>query len=77
MNEPIEKIKSLVSESGTQRAAAEILGISQVYLSDILNGRRFVSDELARRLGYRRIICFEQLPGPADSDRPILVEGQK
>jgi hypothetical protein len=75
--EPIKKIQTLVSENGTQKAVAEMLNISPAYLNDILLGRKAISDRMARRLGYRRIISFEKLPGPADADRPALVTVQR
>ena len=51
---PIKKLQSMVAESGTQKAVAEELGISQVYLSDILAGRREISASVARKLGFER-----------------------
>lgn len=57
-----------VKEYGTQRAAADALGISSVYLSDVLNGRRDIG-ALAERLGYRPLTIFvpeDGEPMPAD-----------
>lgn len=39
----------------TQREVAKELGISYQYLNDILQGRRNISDNIAKRLGYTRI----------------------
>lgn len=57
-----------VKEHGTQRAAADALGISPVYLSDVLNGRRDIA-ALAERLGYRPLTLYipaDGEPMPAD-----------
>jgi len=44
----------------TQREVAKELGISYQYLNDILQGRRNISDNIAKRLGYTRItIIYE------------------
>lgn len=42
----------------SQKALAKELGISESYLSDILNGRRCISEEVAKRLGYERQVRF-------------------
>ena len=57
-----------VREHGTQRGAADALGISSVYLSDLLNGRRDIG-ALAERLGYRPRTIYvpnDGEPMPAD-----------
>lgn len=41
-----------------QRDAAVRFRVSTSFLSDVLNGRRGISDELAQRLGYERKIVF-------------------
>jgi DNA-binding transcriptional regulator YdaS (Cro superfamily) len=51
-------IQEMVNVAGSQRAVALELGISEVYLSDILNGRRDVSDNVARKLGYKKEIVY-------------------
>jgi plasmid maintenance system antidote protein VapI len=54
-------LKKMVKEMGTQKKVAEYLGISQVYLSDILSDRRSISDQVAQKLGYHRIVKYEKL----------------
>jgi len=51
MNKAIEKLNQMVSEAGTQKAVAASLGISEAYLSDILNGRANISATIADKLG--------------------------
>ncbi|HND49868.1 MAG TPA: helix-turn-helix transcriptional regulator [Anaerolineales bacterium] len=53
-------IRSMVKQHGTQTAAARELGITAVYMSDILAGKSAISDNVARKLGYRRVIVFEK-----------------
>lgn len=47
-----------VSECSSQRALSFELGITQSYLSDIINGRRSISSEVANRLGYDRVAIY-------------------
>lgn len=64
----MELIRGIVKEEGSQKAAAQRLDISVSFLSDILNGKRAISDNVAGRLpprGYRRVIFFEGLT-PSD-----------
>ena len=51
-------ISNLIKDQGSQKQAAVILGISPQYLNDIIMGRRAISDRVARKLGYDRIIRF-------------------
>lgn len=54
----VEALKQMVRKEGSQRAVARKLGISAVYLGDILLGRRGISDNVAAMLGYRREVIF-------------------
>lgn len=57
-----ESILSYISKQvhahGSQRAYAKHLGVSQAYLSDVINGRRDVSAELALLLGFERVTTY-------------------
>ncbi len=53
---PQLQMERLVSELGSQAAAAAALGIGPSYFSDLLRGRRNVSDSMLRKLGLRRIV---------------------
>jgi plasmid maintenance system antidote protein VapI len=57
----LELINQLVKRKGTQAAAAEELGVSPAHISDIIRGNRGISDEIAQRLGYRRVVVFEKV----------------
>ncbi len=54
--DPIEALRAFVATHQTQRQAAAALGISQAYLSDILNERRDVSETVLEKLGLKRIV---------------------
>jgi hypothetical protein len=59
-----EKLRSMIGwRSGvkvTAKSLAEEWGLSQAYLSDVLNGRRGIADKLADALGYERIVTFRR-----------------
>jgi hypothetical protein len=84
-NPVLEKIKEMVETAGSQAQIAEELEISPSYLHDILKGKREISNAIAIKVGYERIIVYkslnivsvDQLPGPADADRPIRVTVQR
>lgn len=44
----------------SQKSLAKKMGISAGYLSDVLNGRRDISDSFARFFGFRKKITFEK-----------------
>jgi transcriptional regulator with XRE-family HTH domain len=54
--DPLDRLRAFVAKHETQAAAAEALGVSGPYLSDILNRRRDFSDQILKRLGLRRIV---------------------
>jgi plasmid maintenance system antidote protein VapI len=58
--EILENIRLMVSKWGSQRAVADHLDISAAYLNDILHERRDVSDVIAKRLGYTRVVKFKK-----------------
>jgi plasmid maintenance system antidote protein VapI len=70
MNEPLEKIKAMVIELGNKKAVAKKLDISQSYLSDILAGKRNISDNIARKLGFKRSWIAE-----VRNDAPMARDG--
>ncbi len=53
---PAERLEAFVAKYPTQRAAAEALKISGPYLSDLLRGRREISDAILSSLGLDRIV---------------------
>ena len=53
---PQRQMERLVSQLGSQAAAAAARGIGPSYFGDLLRGRRNVSDAVLRKLGLRRIV---------------------
>ena len=48
----------LVSRFGSQQEAAQKWGISESYLSDVLNGRRKPGAKFCKAVGYERVMMF-------------------
>ena len=44
------------SHRGVQQDLANKLGITKSYMSDIVNGRRAISDTVAEGLGFERVV---------------------
>jgi plasmid maintenance system antidote protein VapI len=57
-DEILSIIKEMVGKWGTQKELADHLEISNAYMSDILNEKQAVSDKVARKLGYKRIVKY-------------------
>jgi hypothetical protein len=53
---PADVLRKIVAKYPTQRAAAKSLGISEVYLCDLLRGRRPFSTRVLKTLGLRAIV---------------------
>lgn len=56
---PIARLERLVRDLGSQRAAAQSLGIGASYFNDLLRGRRDCSLEVLRKLGLRRVVVSQ------------------
>lgn len=46
----------------TQKDVARTLRVSPQYLNDILQGRREISADFAKKLGFKRVITFVRWP---------------
>lgn len=53
----LDQLTDRVLSSSQCKVAAE-LGVSTSYLNDVLRGRRCVSDHLAMRIGWQRVVVF-------------------
>jgi hypothetical protein len=60
---PYTVLRKLVKECGSQKAAARKLRISAQYLNDVLQGRREMSEALASKLGFKRVVTFRPKGG--------------
>lgn len=55
------KVNALIHKHGTSKKAAEWLGVSPQYFSDIIKSRREISDTVAKKLGYTKISIFVEV----------------
>jgi hypothetical protein len=49
----LTELKTFIKRAGSQKAAAQELGIANSYVCDMLAERKPVSDTVAERLGFR------------------------
>jgi plasmid maintenance system antidote protein VapI len=61
--EILEIVVEMSKKWERQKDLADHLGISNAYMSDILAGVRPVSDRVARKLGYKRIVKYTREGG--------------
>lgn len=54
----LQQLRQECARHGSDKAAAQALGVSQSYLSTVLRGRRPIGGGLALTLGYTRQACF-------------------
>jgi predicted DNA-binding protein (UPF0251 family) len=59
--EALDLIRRLVESEGSNTKAAARLDISSGYLSEILSSDRPISDKVARKLGYERVVVYKPL----------------
>ena len=65
----IKKIEQIIEERGTQKAAAEFLGVSSQFLSDILKGRRDPGKKILDRMGLESSVVYTAKQ--QDSDQAV------
>jgi plasmid maintenance system antidote protein VapI len=53
-------IEQMVKQWGSQRKVADHLGISAAFLSDIINGNRPISNKVAQKLGYSKVVKYRR-----------------
>lgn len=58
--EVVKQLRDRAVNSNTQLLVAQQLGISPQYLSLILNNKRMISQRVARRLGYIRVVRYRK-----------------
>jgi len=54
----VEHLCRKASEVGGQKILARKLGVSETYLSDVINGRRDPADRLLSALGMERVVTY-------------------
>lgn len=53
-----EKLRKFINSFETKKAAAEFLGISEGHCGDLFHGRRTLSDKIADKMGYAKVVLF-------------------
>lgn len=56
--DPKKRLDAAIRRTGSQRALAAELGVSQQYVCDLAAGRRPFSDGVLEKLGIRRVVIF-------------------
>ena len=54
--DPVAELRAFVARFTSQADAAKALGVSAVYVSDLLNRRRDVSNNILAKLGLRWVV---------------------
>mgnify|MGYP001611010741 CR=1 FL=1 len=54
--DPLTELQRYVAQYPTQTAAAAALGITKMYLTDLLLGRRGISETILEKLGLRETV---------------------
>lgn len=54
-SELVEELKAQIGFGVTQTALAKKLGMSRAYLNEILHGHKNLGDEIAAKMGYRKV----------------------
>jgi plasmid maintenance system antidote protein VapI len=55
---PYDRLRELIEELGSQKAAARKLGFTPSFINDVLHGRREMTEALAAKLGFKRVVTF-------------------
>lgn len=56
----LKELKKATEMEGSQQKWAEENGLSASYVSDILKGKRGISEKVAKRLGYAPVRAFRK-----------------
>lgn len=52
-----------IEVEGSQKAYAKLVGLSESYLSDVLNRRRDISPRILKHLGLERVTYYRRIDG--------------
>lgn len=55
---PYAALRKLIDTLGSQKAAADKLGFTPQFINDVLKGRREMTEALAGKLGFKRVVSF-------------------
>lgn len=58
----IDRLRAAVQAAGSQKAYAERIGVSQTYLSDVLNGSRAPGEKILTALQLEAVVMYQEKP---------------
>lgn len=67
--EMLGELRKLVDRAGSQKAAAQQLGVSDAFLCDVLNSRRGITLKVAFAMGYDRVFIYRKRRGFSGTGR--------
>jgi len=59
-----DKLRKACKAAGSQTAWAKANGLSTVYISDALSGRRPIGEGIASKLGYEPVTMYKRIAPP-------------
>jgi DNA-binding transcriptional regulator YdaS (Cro superfamily) len=59
----IDLVRLGIQIEGSQKAYAKRVGLSESYLSDVLNQRRDISPRILKHLGLERVVYYRRIDG--------------
>ena len=62
----IDHLKQLAKEKGSQKAAADSIGITPTHFSDVVNGKRNLSEGILEKIGFTKVIVHVKTPAVPD-----------
>lgn len=57
----IAELRSLVEQFASQKEAAQVWGVSESYLSDVLSGWRAPGEKICKAVGYERVTVYKEI----------------
>lgn len=64
----IAAIRREAKRAGSQKALADELGVSDTYLSDVLNGRKEPGEAILIPLGLERVVTYRRAKGVVEPE---------
>ena len=65
----MNKIYGLINVMGSQKAVAKHLGVSEMYLCDVLKYRREPGEKILKPLGYEKVIRYRKIKESKDVEK--------
>ena len=56
----IDRLRAKCAEAGSQAALARQIGVSRMYINNILNGHAPISDTVLNGIGIERVVTYQE-----------------